>query len=232
MNNYDYKKLTPFKFFVLENFPFIEADFDALTEWQLFCKMGKEMNTIINSVNLSGEQVEKLTNAFNALQEYVNNYFDNLDIQEEVNNKLNEMAESGELVNIIAEYLNVNAILIFNTVADMKNAANLVNGSVCKTLGFYELKDGGGGLYKITNNAILNIDNMFVHQIQNSELKAELIVENNTINILSIGARRQENNGTKYDIKPYILRYINYLDNFKELIKLYIPGRTLYMFCM
>ena len=66
--NYEYKKLCPFKWFVLENFPFIEADFDALTNWQLFCKLGQEMNKIITSVNLSGEQIEKLTESFNNLQ--------------------------------------------------------------------------------------------------------------------------------------------------------------------
>ena len=220
--NYEYKKLCPFKWFVLENFPFIEADFDALTNWQLFCKLGQEMNKIINSVNSSGEQVEALTKAFNNLQDYVNNYFDNLDVQEEINNKLNEMAESGELEEIISQYLNTNAILFFKTVDDMKKATNLRNGSVCKTLGFYSENDGGSGTYKITNNSLLNIDNMFVHQVSNN-LKAELIIENNTINILSIGARRQNKN-IKYDIKNYLLRYIEYLDNFDYVIKLYIPA--------
>lgn len=101
MNKFEYKNLTPFKWFVLENFPFIEADFDALTEWQLFCKLGKEMNKIINSENTLGTQVENVTNAFIELQNFVNNYFDNLDVQEEVNNKLNDMAEDGTLANII-----------------------------------------------------------------------------------------------------------------------------------
>lgn len=101
MNKFNYTNLTPFKWFVLENFPFIEADFDALTEWQLFCKLGKEMNKIINSENTLGTQVENVTNAFIDLQNYVNNYFDNLDLQEEVNNKLNEMAEDGTLSEII-----------------------------------------------------------------------------------------------------------------------------------
>lgn len=99
--NFTYTNLTPFKWYVLENFPFIEADFDALTNWQLFCKLGKEMNKIINSVNLSGEQVETLTTAFNNLQNYVNNYFSDLNIQEEVNNKLDEMVKDGTLANII-----------------------------------------------------------------------------------------------------------------------------------
>ena len=32
MSNFIYKNMTPFKWFVLENFPFIKADFDALTD--------------------------------------------------------------------------------------------------------------------------------------------------------------------------------------------------------
>lgn len=101
MNKFDFTKLTPFKWFVLENFPFIEADFDALTEWQLFCKLGKEINKIIDSTNLSGEQIQTLTDAFNSLQNYVNNYLDNLDVQTEVNKKLNEMVVDGTIKKII-----------------------------------------------------------------------------------------------------------------------------------
>ena len=101
MNKFNFNKLTPFKWFILENFPFIEADFDALTEWQLFCKLGKEMNKIINSENTLGTQMENVTNAFIDLQNYINNYFDNLDVQEEINTKLNEMVEDGTLAEII-----------------------------------------------------------------------------------------------------------------------------------
>ena len=68
MNKYEYKKLTPFKWFVIENFPFIEADFDAITEWQLFCKLGKEINKIIDSQNLLGNEMENISNAFISLR--------------------------------------------------------------------------------------------------------------------------------------------------------------------
>lgn len=101
MNNFEYKNLTPFKWFVLENFPFIEADFDALTNWQLFCKLGKEINKIIDSQNIVGEQMENVTNAFIELQAYVDNFFTELNVQEQINNKLDAMAESGELAEII-----------------------------------------------------------------------------------------------------------------------------------
>ena len=99
------KNLCPFKWYVLENFPFIEADFDAITNWQLMCMLGQKINEVIKKTNLTGKQVEDLTNAFNELQEYVTNYFENLDVQEEINNKLDEMVESGELAEIITEHL-------------------------------------------------------------------------------------------------------------------------------
>ena len=104
--NFDYKNLSPFKWFVLENFPFIEADFDALTEWQLFCKIGKEMNKIINSENTLGTQMENVTNAFINLQNYIIYYFDNLDVQEEINTKLNEMVEDGTFTDLLGTYIN------------------------------------------------------------------------------------------------------------------------------
>lgn len=175
--NYDYKILKPFKWFVLQNFPFIEADFDAITNWQLFCKLGEEINKLINSENLTGQQVEDLTNAFNDLESYVNNYFENLDVQEEIDNKLDEMAEGGQLQEIISEYLQSNAIFSFNTVNDMKNATNLINGSFTKTYGYNTLNDKGGAFYKI--RTILNtdtIDNKKIISLNNDNtLVAEII---------------------------------------------------------
>lgn len=84
-------KLNPFKWFVLQNFPFIEADFDALTNYELMCKVVEYLNETIAKTNELGEQVEALTNWFN-----------NLDVQEEINNKLDEMVESGELQELLS----------------------------------------------------------------------------------------------------------------------------------
>lgn len=171
MNNFNYKNLTPFKWFVLENFPFIEADFDALTEWQLFCKLGKEINKIINSTNTLGTQVQTLT-------DYVSNYFDNLDIQEEVNKKINDMVESGELQEIITSYLQLQGILAYNTVNEMKQATNIINGSFCKTYGKNTLNDGLGRFYKVRQ--ILNtdvIDEINIISLNNQNLVAVLMKE-------------------------------------------------------
>ena len=97
MNNFDYKNMTPIKWFVLENFPFIENDFDAINNYHLFSKVVEYLNKTIDNMNLTGEQMENVTNAMTELQNYVNNYFDNLDLQEEVNIKLNQKAIDGTL---------------------------------------------------------------------------------------------------------------------------------------
>lgn len=92
----DFKFLKPFKLWVLENFPFIEADFDALTNYQLLCKVVEYLNHTMEDVNILGTK-------FVELQEFVNNFFDTLDITEDVNNKLDEMAQDGTLADIINE---------------------------------------------------------------------------------------------------------------------------------
>lgn len=98
---YNYNKLTPFKKYIIQNFPYIDADFDALTNYELYAKVVDYLNKVIDEMNGANEQVEILTNAYNDLHDYVQDYFDNLDVQEEINNKLDEMATSGELQQIV-----------------------------------------------------------------------------------------------------------------------------------
>ena len=117
MSNLDikFKRLSPFKRCVLQNFPFIEADFDALTNYGLLCKIVEYLNQVIASQNEVQGVTEELVTAFNNLYDYVNNYFDNLDVQEEINNKLDAMVESGELPEIIANYFDDKMKIIFPT---------------------------------------------------------------------------------------------------------------------
>ncbi len=173
-------KLTPFKMQVLQSFPFIDADFDAITNYELLCKVVEYLNITVNNVNL-------LESDFKVLYDYVHDYFDNLDVQEEINNKLDEMAESGQLTDIIAQYLGLAGMLTFNTVSDMKTAINLVNGSKASTLGFYQINDGGNALYQIrtiTNEDI--IDEKSIIALSDNNLIAELIYD--TANVKQFGA--------------------------------------------
>lgn len=184
------QKIPPFKWFILENFPYIEEDFDALTNWQLFCKLGKEMNKIIEKTNLTGEQVEQLTTAFNELKEYIDNYFENLDVQEEINTKLDEMAESGELAEIIAQFLNTNVVFAFDSISDLKLAENLVDGSFVQTYGYYNVNDGGCAKYKVRQVTNQDVpDDMFVIALHDTNLVAELLIENNRINVKQMGMK-------------------------------------------
>lgn len=79
-----------FRNFVMQNFPFIEDDFDALTDYELFCKM---IQYTINAVK-GNKELEKQVND---LKEEI----ENLDLQDEVDNKLDEMASDGTLAEII-----------------------------------------------------------------------------------------------------------------------------------
>ena len=149
INNKDYKAYGPFKLWTIENFPFIEEDFDAITNYQLWCKIVENMKKLIENQTTLEISQKEVINAFNELETYVNNYFENLDIQTEIDNKLDEMAESGELVDIIAQYLDLAGVLSFNTISDLHNAENLANGSIAYTLGQNTYNDGKGAFYKI-----------------------------------------------------------------------------------
>ena len=176
-----------FRRFVLQNFPFIEEDFDALTDYALICKVIEYLNTVINSQNEVVAEVERfetdITNNFNRLEglfndlkSYVDNYFDNLDVQEEINNKLDQMAEDGTLQEIITAYIQSNVAWTFDTVADMKLATNLVDGSYAQTLGFYSANDGGGCIYKISESGTANeMDVIAVGSLYANLIRPELI---------------------------------------------------------
>ena len=102
-NNYtDMKNLTPFKLCVLQNFPFIEADFDAVTNYQLLCKVVEYLNKIIDNNNKQNDNINQLEQNFITLYDYVNNYFSNLDVQEEINKKIDELITTGEFNSFLS----------------------------------------------------------------------------------------------------------------------------------
>ena len=111
---------------------------------------------VFPALNNNAEALTELQSLFIQLKNYVTNFIDDLDVQEEVNNKLDEMAESGELAEIITQYVQLQGLLCFNTLNDLKNAENLINGSFVKTFGTNSLNDGIMYFYKIRE--ILNSD--------------------------------------------------------------------------
>ena len=98
-------KIPKFRRCVLQNFPFIEQDFDALTDYQLLCKVVEYLNKVIEHQNALDDNYTELVTMYNNLVDFVNNYFDNLDVQEEINNKLDQMAQDGSLTALIKSYI-------------------------------------------------------------------------------------------------------------------------------
>ena len=109
MNN-----LRPFRFWCQKVLPLVYDD--ELSYYELLCKVVDYMNKTMENVNSLSENFDELQQMFNTLKQYVDDYFKNLDVQEEINNKLDEMTTNGTLdelfrssptelgMNLIAEY--------------------------------------------------------------------------------------------------------------------------------
>ena len=63
------------------------------------------LDWIIKNVRICLDKIDTLNSDIKSLETYVKDYFKNLNVQDEINNKLEEMAESGELANIITDYV-------------------------------------------------------------------------------------------------------------------------------
>lgn len=79
---------------------------NSLSYYELLCKIMKYLGDLIEDIDRMKENIQSLKDAFDALKFYVDNYFDNLDIQEEVNNFMQTLVESGELDDMLAVAIN------------------------------------------------------------------------------------------------------------------------------
>ena len=75
---------------------------DSLSYYELLNKVVQYLNNTISDVSNLEYNVQGLYDAYVSLQNYVNGYFSTLDVQEEINNKLDEMARDGTLSTILA----------------------------------------------------------------------------------------------------------------------------------
>ncbi len=78
---------------------------DSLSYYELLNKVVTYLNNTISDVSALETNMGNLHTAYVELEGYVNSYFDNLDVQNAINNKLDEMAESGELSEILSPLL-------------------------------------------------------------------------------------------------------------------------------
>ena len=95
--------LKPFKAWFQKTLPLVYDD--SLTYQELLYKLIAKINEVVESQNQTNENFDELYALFIQLKEYVDNYFKNLDVQEEINNKLDEMVADGTLDKIINEQI-------------------------------------------------------------------------------------------------------------------------------
>ena len=177
-------KIQPSGIFTNYIFKAIPLAFDeSLSYYEMLCALLDRLKTDELIINNNADLLAEL-------ESYVKNYFDNLDVQEEINNKLDEMALDGTLENLISQYIELQTTYTYNSVAEMKSATNLVSGSFVKTTGYYENNDGGGAYYKVRD--ILNtdtVDEIYIYALSDENLIAELMIQNNELNIKQIGVK-------------------------------------------
>lgn len=178
-----YTELRPFRFWCQKVLPLVYDD--SLSYYELLCKVVDYLNKTMEDVDHMNTDMDTLYSNFQEFQEgtfriynelvdYVNTYFDELDVQEEIDNKLDDMVTSGELVTVlqptiaseVANWLNDhvtpttpsidNTLLIAGAGADARKTGELAsypyNSTRTYKKGEYCLNNGT--VYK----ALVNID--------------------------------------------------------------------------
>ena len=201
---------------------------ESMSYYETLCALRDYLvNTVIPAVNNNANAVTELQNAFETLQNYIDNYFKNLDVQTEINNKLDEMVTDGTLANIINEQifndLNEkinNKITVIDTVTDLKSY-NGVNGELVQTKGYYSVNDRGKALYLLTNDENTTVNDLDILSLTNGLKAVQLYTD--TLNVLTCGAKGDNT----FDNAEILQNIINYCQtNGKQI---YIPYGKYYL---
>lgn len=99
-----YTDLKPFRFWCQKVLPLVYDD--SLSYYEVLSKLVDYLNKTMEDVGILHEDVEDLNTAYQQLQAYVNDYFSTLDVQQEINNKLDVMASDGTLDRLLLPYFN------------------------------------------------------------------------------------------------------------------------------
>ena len=184
--------IQPFRFWCQHVLPAVYDD--SLSYYELLCKVVAKLNETISLANTTSDGFEQLTN-------YVNTYFDDLNVQNQINNKLDSMAQSGELAEIINEQ-------IFNELTS-KIGEN--------TASINEINENIGGINTNINELNENIDiiNTNIEGINGNinELENNNKFYRDTFRFYLDGVNGDDNNDGRTRVTPFktIEKVLNYL---------------------
>lgn len=140
-------KIEPFKIWCQKVLPNVYDD--SLSYYEYLCKMNEYLNEVITQMNTLTEAEEEFQEAMNSAwdsyktnlngewadykdalnavwaeyKNYIDNYFENLDVQQEINNKLDEMASDGTLDTLLLPYFNAYK-------SEINDIVNIQNGKI------------------------------------------------------------------------------------------------------
>lgn len=204
-----YSGQNSFKFWCQRVLPLVYDD--SLSYMELLCKVVNYLNNTISDVANAEDNIDKIKELFNELQDFVNDKFNSFDTQKEVNKKLDEMAVNGTLSALIGSYIDDKLIRCYNTYNDMINDLSLKPYMFTKTNGYYKIGDGGGCLYHITS---VNTNDTYCKQIKNSNYCTPIF--SSEISTAQVGIMP---NLTKEEVLNYtVQKHLEINNQFQKLI--------------
>lgn len=119
---------SPFKKLVMTIGELPTSFVDSMTYYECLAWLVNYIqNTVISTVNNNAEATQELQDAFVTLKNYVDHYFDTLDVQTEVNNKLDAMVLDGTLSNIINQEIFGE---LNNSITALQGSVNTINTTI------------------------------------------------------------------------------------------------------
>lgn len=150
----DYKNIGQFRAWCQKVLPLVYDD--TVSYYELLAKVLHYLNDVISNINLVGVDMTKLYEAYELLELWVNTYFEDLDVQNEINNKLDSLASDGTLLNWFTPIATqLSQPMVVSSVSEMTN-----------TLKTYVLSSNGH-IYQYKNNAWVDTNLVYATNIQN-----------------------------------------------------------------
>ena len=161
---------------------YLYTDFhEANLDWFL-----SKFNELLEEWKTMQHNFDTLTEAFDDLRNFVNDYFANLNVQTEIDNKINDMIESGEMANLIMPFVvNLYSPVIVSSLSDMIDPQKLYLYTVDNHI--YQFINGAfvdsGLVYNIPANIMTGVNKFIAGNPITSPYDDLDTIPNNEVNI-------------------------------------------------